>query len=242
MPLLAVDTHVHLHPGVKADRWLMHAVNNACRAMPAAEGLVLCLTERAGVYRFAELLERPDATPLPDGGGVTIRPLAAPEFPVHVLPGRQVVTAQRIEVLLLGLTGDPVPDGDATDALLREPPPGCLPVLPYGVGKWVGRRGRTVAGYPGTLKADIVGRVRLPGIPRPRGLRGHVLRGTDPLPLPGDEAVVARFGNRVDLDTATGCWPERLLNVLRDRPRGYGRHLGLRTALRRQLALRQTVR
>ena len=245
MPPLAVDTHVHLHPGVDPDAWLTHAVNNATRAMPDAAGLVLCLTERAGVHRFAELLSRPDATPAGgnsggDTAGVTLRPNAADGFPVMVLPGRQVVTAQRIEVLLLGLVGDPVPDGGATDALLRDPPPGCLPVLPYGVGKWLGRRGRTVAGYPAVAKADIVGRVRVPGLRRPRPLRGRVLRGTDPLPIPGDEAVTARFGNRVELDPKRADWPEALLAALRDRPKGYGRHLTPVAAVRRQVALRRS--
>ena len=68
-------------------------------------------------------------------------------LPVLVIAGRQIVSAERIEVLALG-TRTQIPDGQplaaTIDAVRAD---GALAVLPWGFGKWWGARGRMVDAY-----------------------------------------------------------------------------------------------
>ena len=258
---LPVDTHAHLHAGVGDDALLQAAAANFTRHLPrdvpadAPRRGVLCLTESAGVRRFDALAARDDAVVSPSGLGVVLRVNSGRSrhpFRLGLLAGRQVITRERIEVLALGVGGDPLPDGkpavETLDVVLGL---GGLPVLPYGVGKWRGARGRLVTGLISSSRfhplavGDIAGRPTLG--PRPAQLdlaaaRGlPLLLGTDPLRLPGDHAVAGRFGNLVDLPPDLPDWPARLVRLLGEAgpvPHRFGDHLPLRHALGRQVRLR----
>jgi hypothetical protein len=118
--------------------------------------------------------------------------------------GRQIATAEGLEVLALGAVGpfaDREPVETTIDAVRKQD---GVPVIPWGFGKWWRRRGAIVqrlvadhARFPLLFLGDSAGR---PGMaPRPRLLteaeRQHraVLPGTDPLPLPGEEKKVGRL-------------------------------------------------
>ncbi|MEQ8770953.1 MAG: hypothetical protein RIB60_10655 [Phycisphaerales bacterium] len=193
-----LDAHVHLHPRFDAAAFLDHAARNA------RGNAALCFTECAGVNRFTELRDASSA------GEWLITPTAEPEsliarrgeHAVILIAGRQVITAERLEVLAVAADSDVAdgqPLGTTIDATLAA---GALPVLPWAFGKWTGARGRAVASCiesrSDVFVADQAGRPA--GTPEPPILalareRGLInLSGSDPLDLPRHVARPASFG------------------------------------------------
>ena len=125
--------------------------------------------------------------------------------PIFIVAGRQSVTAEDLEVLALGTRehiADGLPLAATVEAARRA---GALPVLPWGVGKWTGRRGALVraaaadqAGFPCLYLADSGVRPGL--LPRPTLIAeaeraGRIaLAGSDPLDLGAEEGKAGRFG------------------------------------------------
>lgn len=252
-----VDAHVHIHSHFDPRAFLAATLTNF-RAAAAATGhaeaaFAVLLTERAGTDAFAALAARPPEgwTAEPTGEAVSLR-LQAPDGGVLVLiSGRQVVTREGLEVLALG-TRQTFADGEPIAAILAEATAaGALPVLPWGFGKWAGRRGRIVTalardpGVPLLLFGDNGGRPAL--VPRPSLLaqaerQGRiVLSGTDPLPLVAETGKAGRFGSIVPVSLDPGTPFARLAAWLRraDRsPAPYGPLERADIFVRRQAALR----
>ena len=153
-----VDGHVHMHPGFDAGQALDSAAANlevaAKRINHRGQSLgVLLLAEMHGYDWFGTT-----RASVVNGNAVingwSIGLANEPEtFIAHsdvgqrellVIAGRQIVTAERIEVLAL-LTPEHFPDGLSIDETLAAAHSvGALVVLPWGVGKWFGGRGRLV--------------------------------------------------------------------------------------------------
>ena len=98
--LLAVDAHAHLHPAHRVDRWLASALDNLARLAPGRHAeRVVVLVDTARSDGFGRLA----GGPLPPGVRVA-RTESTPaalvltrgEERLHVLPGRQVVTRERL--------------------------------------------------------------------------------------------------------------------------------------------------
>ena len=187
---LLVDGHVHLHDSYDEARFFETACANLSRHGTGRPTLLLA--EMGGQEIFARWRN-----------GNVAWPIRATDEAVSflvgekllVIAGRQIVTAERIEVLAIGC--EKIPDGltlNATIASVRDT--GAVPVLPWGVGKWIGKRGRLVAKAAArdrVLLADNAGRP--PGWPRPRLFEQHViLRGTDPLPLSREQERIGKYG------------------------------------------------
>lgn len=197
-----VDAHVHVHPDFAWPKVLAAATRNFAKA--GAEGLsAIMLTESVGVDRFADLSAGVDGWRISETDEAE-SVIAAPERgegAVAVISGRQIVSAEGVEVLALGAR-DRFDDGQPLDAALAAAmSSGALVVLPWGVGKWSGRRGQLVRHaleLDGTFLADSG--VRVAGSARPALLaeaeaRGRpVLAGTDPLPFAGDVDKPGRYG------------------------------------------------
>lgn len=216
---LLIDGHVHAYDCFDEVAALCAAARNFHRQ---AQRLgwedaflgVLMLTETAGDRWFERRLDTPE---LADRSGtrwsLTTTPGALPALlaictgrtPLLIVPGRQVITRERLEVLTL-MTRDTVPDGLPLDEVLaRARETSALTVLPWAVGKWTGKRGRLIeqcliryAGDPSLLVGDNSGRPALWRTPRAlargRELGYRLLPGTDPLPLAGEEARIGTFG------------------------------------------------
>jgi hypothetical protein len=166
---------------------------------------------------------------------------------LHIVAGRQIVTAERIEVHALAMR-QTIADGQTLRATLEEVRASdALVVLPWGVGKWLGRRGRLVAealaADLGTVwLSDNGGRpwfwrdallARAPAAGRP------VLRGSDPLPLPGEERRVGSFGCWLRGSVATAA--ALIARIRSSTPADlhpYGNSESLARFLRNQSALR----
>lgn len=227
---IAVDTHVHLYPDQAADRLLQHAFAQLKQRAPTAEMQALCLTERAGHTAFADLARGTRAvdgwtfhtTPEPaalnarsvDGGSLLL------------LAGRQIITAERLEVLALG-TDERWPDGQPVrDVLAQVRAARALPVLPWGLGKWLGSRGTLIQhlianatpadfALADTYLLPVLTR-RPPPLRRAEKIGFRILAGTDPLGRAGEEAIAGRYGVLVE-----GPWDDQapassLLQLLRD--------------------------
>ena len=166
--------------------------------------------------------------------------------------GRQVSTVEGLEVLLVG-TADPVPEGRSIAETI-EPylARRVLVMLPWGFGKWTGRRGRAVArayeayAASGVRLADIGVRPRwlpAPGLFRRSMSDGRpVFVGSDPFPFrdTADRIGSAGFVAR-DLPRDSG-W-QQMYATLREsrgplerfgRPVGTWTFLGLQVRMQRR--------
>ena len=203
---IALDAHVHLHEPAIDLAVLATAVRNFAALCPvASQTAALMLAEMSGHDAFSRLLERAadEASPLSATRETTSLWFSDGEWRVLVVAGRQIVTAERLEVLALGtraIIEDGLPLGRVLECIAIED---ALPVLPWACGKWIGARGRLVertiahadpsslfigdnSGRPAFWPAPIFDRAARRGM--------ALLPGTDPLPLDGEWQRVGRFG------------------------------------------------
>jgi hypothetical protein len=170
---------------------------------------VLLLTESREAHWFEHLREAAAANApvtgagawrfLPGAESTCLRAINDAGSELLVVAGSQIVTAEQLEVLAL-ITEQRFPDGDPIGEVMRTvAATGTTPVLPWGFGKWTGRRGRIMKSLidshlaPETpfLLGDNGGRLGL--TPKPRLLRRaeamglRVLPGSDPLPIPSQQ-------------------------------------------------------
>jgi hypothetical protein len=211
-----VDAHAHYHPEFGWTPFLEGALENgryASKHGPVAEELgmiCLLLADPAGRDSLAHF-RKPSGVELPPawwwesvgGGGILIHPPdAAPR--ILLLPGRQVRTAERLEVLVLG-GREEVPDGlPLSEALTRGRGDGTICVIPWGFGKWWFGRGRRVTGLldePGAQEVALGDNGNRPLLfPEPTLIRRArsegrlVLPGSDPLPFPSHARRAGSWG------------------------------------------------
>ena len=171
---------------------------------------------------------------------------------IILIAGRQIATRDGLEILALG-TRDHFEDGagiEETLAHLAETR--TRAVLPWGFGKWIGRRGRIVRDLiqdidpkSGFALGDSANRpMSWPAPPQfdiaeDRAI--PVLPGTDPLPLTGEHLRTASFGFTAPLPlSASTPWAD-LDRWISDNPReivAFGERSATSDALRSQLVLR----
>lgn len=247
-----IDTHVHFHDCFDVATFLEAASANLDRVEseldlggPDRPARVLLVME-TGETPLIDHLERKredlltggwEPRPTADAGSLTIH---HPDRPaISVVVGRQVVTADRLELLATPCPAD-LPSGlplvETVDAAQQLE---AAAILPWGFGKWTGHRGRIVSELleswsPGRLiLADNGGRLDLSWKPRLLTLaaqRGFpVVLGSDPLPLASEARRVGSSGSllRGDFDPIHPAASTRvLLHGLREPPRSFGRGVG----------------
>lgn len=253
-----IDAHVHLHAGVAAGDLLDHAARGmageAARAGLAPSAGMLMLTESAGVESLDAFRAAEGWTVEPTGEAVSLAARRDGCLPVFVVAGRQIVTADGLEVHALGTLAQ-IADGQAMAATLAAVRgAGAVAVLPWGVGKWLGRRGAIVTALaadvsaePGLCLADSG--VRAWPLARPSQLAAaevagrSVLAGSDPLPLAGEVSRVGRYGVIAPaLDPAAPLAAFRNWLSGGQRPAIYGRLERTDRFLRHQLAMQLAKR
>ncbi len=211
MPIL-IDSHVHIQPDFPIDRFLDAAWDNFTRIADRNEisanlSYVLALTEGNGIDFFTSLKQQ---SHFPGDGAPDIAVSSVYEFfqtaepdsliarkgerTIVLVAGRQIISKENIELLSL-LCSFKIEDNTLSLADLAKTvvDKGGLPVLPWGVGKWWGARGRVVADllhsvidFPLFL-GDNGNRPTFwpePALLRQsRDMQIPVLSGSDPLPL-----------------------------------------------------------
>lgn len=211
MPV-AADTHVHIYPNHDLGVFFSSSLSNLAGLAPPDKvpdtARVLCLTEGEGHHAYQELREGRRAmpegfavTPTSDPGALRVDHDTASLF---LVAGRQIVTAERLEVLALAVEAD-LPDGRPLSETLDEVRNADgIPVLAWAPGKWFGARGGVVRALldeaePGSLWLGDTS-MRPTGWLEPllmkRGRQNGLalIAGSDPLPQPGEEAYPGTYG------------------------------------------------
>jgi len=254
-----IDAHVHYYSAYDTQRFLDAASAGFEQQAEDRAVRVLCMAESAADNWFGSLLEVDSLSETNWQRFTTSEPQSlrlkrqSDNAELVVIAGHQCVTAEDIEVLMLGQSSKH-PDGQPATAVVQAAlDAGAIPLLPWGFGKWMGARGQLVASLLETfghklLLGDNSG--RLNGTPTPALLRegsqlGHcLLPGSDPLPMRGEEHKVASFGafieGSVSMDT-----PFADLKALIEagaKPQSFGGGESLLRFIRNQLLMQKRKR
>lgn len=262
---ILVDAHVHIYDCFEIHRLLDAAYHNfQCAAATQAGDSevigILMLTESFGHECFSKMREVRSGSSQQSERWHFLR-LVEDESALLaqgtngkqliIVSGRQIVTSERIEVLALA-TELSVRDGlPLVEVLASINTNGALAVLPWGVGKWFGRRGDFIKQIllqrdaQDFFLGDIAGRPSFwprPAIFRLADLKGiRVLRGTDPLPLATEETRPGSYGFRIMAPLSLSQPSQELKRLLLNREvviHPYGRGENMSRFIRNQFMLR----
>ena len=204
-----VDAHVHLHRLPDVAPTLDAAAGNFRSLAPTGRRLDGCLllTQMSRERVFEALVGQGMAgdwrlESVPDEPETLIA--TKDEHSLALICGRQVRADDGLEVAALG-TLQTFADGRPFAATLAEVmDSGAIAAIPWGFGKWLGARGRSVEaelarqGDGRVFLADSGGRAwpfAEPALIRRARARGvPVIAGTDPFPFAGDRRRVGSFG------------------------------------------------
>ncbi|MGF1542166.1 MAG: hypothetical protein ACFCU5_17275, partial [Pleurocapsa sp.] len=214
--LIIADAHVHLHDYFDLNLLFDSALNNfhnhaqkeANRDNYAA---ILLLTEISGQNKFNEVkkytlgdnqLENWNVSTTQENVSLSISDRSNRHL--FLIAGRQIVTAENLEVLAL-ITEENFTDGLSLEVTIHQIiQSNGIPVLPWGVGKWMGQRGKLLNkllaenNFPMMFLGDNSGRPVFWSRPvqfqqaEKQGMR--ILPGTDPLPLNSEVSRPGSFG------------------------------------------------
>jgi hypothetical protein len=257
---LLVDGHVHYHPCFGVAPFLQAARSNFATARRASgePDAIGCLmfTESSWSHYFRAfadgLVEREAPGWAVEATDEECALLVATdgEPGMVLIAGRQIVTAERLEVLALATSREYEEGLEFREAIGVAVSSGAIPVVPWGFGKWTGRRGRAVRALLDSPDADAVylgdngGR---PGLtPEPslfqlaRDRDVPILPGSDPLPIPAERHKPGRFGFVLQgiVDLRTPAASIRHMISTRSQPRRFGRLEAIPTFVLRQTQLR----
>ncbi len=218
------DGHLHFYPRHHAATWIRFLVTHLKRAAEGAGAptvLGAFLVDGGSSRQWAMLGEgriewggaQPNVEAQAADGAVRLRLAGAATL--FLFPARQLVTAERVE-LLAWFVDRTLPDGlPAAEAVRRIASAGGWPVLAWAPGKWMFERSRVVWGLleqfgpEQLLLGDSSLRPQFSPMPPAMrwGLR-HGFRlaaGSDPLPAYGEERFAGAYGFSLE----TGFDPER---------------------------------
>ena len=214
-----LDGHVHIHDCFDVARFFDQTIDNFRRQAEAVQCVqsydaAIMLTESAGADWFSRL--RDAAASAESIGSWTFTTTGEPQslfaasaagHDLCIIAGRQIVTAENLEVLGLGLA-NVIDDGAPIESVMESVrAAGALCVLPWGFGKWTGRRGKIIerllddadpAAQPNIFVGDNSGRLAIwpspPefGVAKKKGI--HILPGSDPFPFANQSGRAGRYG------------------------------------------------
>jgi hypothetical protein len=212
--VLLVDGHVHFHHCFFWEQFLNAAAANFAQARRQlqlshkAPGCLL-LTESAGVNQYRVLVSQPEMVEalgwhVVESGEECSVILNRGEDTLILIAGRQIVTAENLELLAIGCRRGPADGSPIRDALHAITEAGAAPILPWGFGKWLGQRAGTVRDLlfshdvPRFHLGDNGGRLRMLPPPalfeqaRNKGIA--ILPGSDPLAIPAHVRRPGSYG------------------------------------------------
>lgn len=210
--VILADAHVHIYDCFKLDKFLDYALDNFQKF--SANFSVLLLTEISNDHYFKTLLEYAKQQKKIQGWtfhetleSESVYAQNCQNQGIFLVAGRQIVTSENLEVLALMTNQtfeDDLPLQKTIQTVLKA---GGLPILPWGFGKWLGRRGKLLKNL---LNSDEIPKLFLGdngGRPvfwlRPKYFQlaetkgWKVLPGTDPLPLVWESTRPGSFGFKI---------------------------------------------
>jgi hypothetical protein len=263
--MIFVDAHVHIHKCFDLESLVDAAYENFLKHARNLEDIekyfgVLMLTESAGTDEFEKLAAIAESIEQNIGDHWKLNrceescSIVLSRDNVDwmiIIAGRQIVTAENLEVLALGTRQefmDGIPVIDLVKAVRKA---GAVAVIPWGVGKWLGGRGDVLSrvltsdAQHGLYLGDNGGRPVFWRDPshfqqaREAGIR--ILPGSDPLPLPSEVHRVGSFGFTLRASIST-THPARDIRCLLQAPdveiKPYGQLQGPFQFIRNQISLR----
>ena len=252
-----IDAHAHLWGGFDVARFLAGAAQNFADARGGRPGHAgpspspgLLLVHEDGGPGLARRLAGSTgdwSIESREGACIARHPRRGS---VVLVAGRQAVSREGLEVLT---APDTEPPGEGTLEVLvdRAHERGICPILPWGLGKWTGARGTVIdrlleSRDPARiLVADNGGRPfqrHRPALLVQAERRGfRVIRGSDPLPLRGEERRAGAYGSSAPVSIDLADPAASVLELLSDDGffwSSYGAGLGLARVIWNQIRLR----
>ncbi len=149
-----IDSHVHLHPNNLTPLSLIALCESLHSVAPTRDGarrkMAWCLADlpttdtidRIQDPDFDAALQDADVrTQVDDAGNLELR---SADWSLSIINGEQIVTEEGLEILAIGGKFRLSKPESLTAVIERCLAKKFVPVLPWGVGKWLGRRGRIV--------------------------------------------------------------------------------------------------
>ena len=261
MSTTLVDAHVHFYESFHLPSFLNAAVSNLQQignhlAMERVCGCLLLTQISPGdplelLNRQCDRLAAPwELLPSDESDSIVFAYRGHPVL--AVVSGRQLVCAERIEVLALACRGhlsSGLPLADTVQAISAA---GGIPVLPWAFGKWWFGRGRKLKEFLQTegIACDLflgdngcrpsrLGRPKMLSWYERHGVR--VLGGSDPLPLPTHQRRVASYVSALPglMDWRQPAqWFRKQVTALRTSPPALGHCRSLTGFLQDQICVR----
>jgi hypothetical protein len=212
-----IDGHLHLYPRydmARAANGLLENLGKLISPSGRANTVFMGLLAESQSCRFYQELLKLGAPchygPFklvagPDEGAITL--LKHDRIQGYLIAGRQIVTAEKLEILALGRDVS-VKDGlSAEDTLQAIRAQNAVPVLSWSPGKWFFGRGKRIQNLietqsPGSFLIGDTG-LRPTFWPLPRlmkmasRLSYKIIGGSDPLPIAGEECWIGTYGMTV---------------------------------------------
>lgn len=226
-----LDTHLHLYPCFNLPQAFNQFLDNTAQH-GNQPGRVACLAERHDCRYFSSIVKGDISLE-----GFMTEAILENEIKLKrdrdglgfsLLPGRQIISREKIEILALGCP-DLIDDGQpAIDIIYQVIQLGHVPVLPWSPGKWFGARGKLIEHLITELKAGdfLIGDTPLRpyGWPIPRLMKlaqekgFAVVAGSDPLPFSGEESWLGAY--HTVARTEQNYTPNDLLHALKNQQQG----------------------
>ena len=211
-----IDTHVHYYPFCTFQEYFDAAYSNMQTAAKKLNSLqtftpILCLLETQTSHWYQDLLAI--AASRKQIGNWQIKSLDNDQLlrltnnnksELLLLPGQQIITSENLELLIIGATNK-ISHKNPAHFYIEKYSDDLLVIIPWGVGKWLGSRGRIVSNlihqqsnYKFAL-GDNSGRASawkyVPQFNQARHQGINILAGSDPLPITGQHKKVASYGS-----------------------------------------------
>ncbi|MBE9169010.1 hypothetical protein IQ238_16300 [Pleurocapsales cyanobacterium LEGE 06147] len=235
--LIIADTHVHLHNCFDLDIMLDSALENFSRLFSGKGrennfiGILFLIKIGKQNNNFNQLIQPREKLKnwnfQQTGEKISLYARNKLNQGLFLIAGCQIVSSENLEVLALATDRD-FQDGLPLKELIRAiASVDGIPVLPWGVGKWFGRRGKILSNLfndselPLFFLGDNSGRPKFwlrPHYFKQAETKGiKILPGTDPLPLPSEVRRPGSFGFKIRADLNFHYPGSHLKQMLLDR-------------------------
>lgn len=215
--LILADVHTHIYDCFDLDKFFDAAVQNFAAIAYECEKsekflpiLFLTETQSDHYFEFLYQMAQQGGGSIPGwmvnltGESCSVCVTSATGQQMLLIAGSQIVVEENLEVLALA-TSERIPDGLPLQKVINKVNDnGGLPVIPWGFGKWIGRRGKILEAllqsneFPTLFLGDNAGRPSFwknsPYFKQAVAKQIKILPGTDPLPFASETNRAGRFG------------------------------------------------
>ena len=229
---LLIDSHVHIYNCFSIRSFFANALNNF-RIQCLNSGFknfigILFLTETKDYNYFSRIKQNHFKKELDELGLKLIQNNEVDSLVyksiennyIVLIAGKQIITLEKLEVLALGTVENLDYGKSLQDSIEFINSIGALPVLPWGVGKWIGTRGQIIKDFIENNKnkiflGDNSGRPVFwlnPGQFKLANTKGIIIiRGSDPLPIKSQENKIGKFGSLFEMRSLIWIPPQIIL-------------------------------